>query len=402
MPIRRISKRSNVCKRSWPRCVTSAAVPIFGALRDEALRAGQHRRRRVWFASAAAAAAALILASLFGPVPARTGCASRSQSMVTRLSGAQIYSTSTGQRSTFVLDDGSSIELNAQSRIEVRFSDYRRDVALVEGQALFNVAKDLRRPFIVRAGNRQVLALGTRFDVRLDSTSVQVTLLEGKVRVEENTAMWKRGQEIELTPGKQLVARMNTSSQPTSTRKGGVRADVIRDIDVAKVTGWREGRIYFDDLPLEEAVREMNRHSTVHIRLDSAELAGLRVNGMFKAGDQEIFVSALQEYFQIEAQRQGAREIVLTKVTGTGFRSSKRPRFESPHLPRRRRQHGRPSGVRIFSVSSADIGWPGFIVGALDPLGRRRRHGRRSLGRRSLGRRGLVDDRACHSYRYAH
>jgi transmembrane sensor len=220
--------------------------------------------------------------------------------MITRLSGAQSYSTRTGQRSTFVLDDGSSIDLNARSRIEVRFSNTRRDVTLVEGQALFNVAREPRRPFIVHAGNQQVLAVGTRFDVRLDTTSVQVTLLEGRVRVEE------RGHEVELTPGKQLVTRLNTATPQLAT------TNVIRDIDVAKVTGWREGRIYFDDLTLAEAVREMNRHSTVHIRIESPDLAELRINGMFKAGEQELFVSALQDYFQIAAQRRGTREIVLT------------------------------------------------------------------------------------------
>jgi transmembrane sensor len=284
------------------------------ALRDEALRAGQDRRRRVWFATAAAAAAVLTLGVgvWYGTSP--NWLREPIEAMITRLSGAQIYATSTGQRSTFVLDDGSSIELNAQSRIEVRFSDYRRDVVLVEGQALFNVAKDLRRPFIVHAGDRQVLAVGTRFDVRLDSTSVQVTLLEGRVRVEENTAMWKRGEEIELTPGKQLVAQLNAApAQPASSRNAGAVSDVVRDIDVARVTGWREGRIYFDDLPLAEAIQEMNRHSTVRIQIESAELAELRVNGMFKAGEQEVFVSALQEYFPISAERRGAREIVLTK-----------------------------------------------------------------------------------------
>jgi transmembrane sensor len=280
------------------------------ALRDEALRAGQHHRRRFWFATAAAGVAAITLGVVVWNGPSQGWLREPIAAMVTRLSGAQIYSTSTGQRSTFVLDDGSSIELNAQSRIEVRFSDYRREVALVEGQALFNVTRDLRRPFIVRAGDRQVLAIGTRFDVRLDSTSVQVTLLEGKVRVEEDTAMWKRGQEIELTPGKQLIARLNTPSSQAQ-KPGG--SPIVRDIDVAKVTGWREGRIYFNDLPLGEAIQEMNRHSTVHVRLESAELADLRVNGMFKAGEQEIFVSALQEYFQISAERRGAREIVLTQ-----------------------------------------------------------------------------------------
>lgn len=284
------------------------------ALRDEALRAGQHHRRRMWFATAAAAVTAIIVGIVVWNGAGPHWLREPIETMVTRLSGAHIYSTSTGQRSTFVLDDGSSIELNARSRIEVRFSDYRRDVTLVAGQALFNVAKDLRRPFIVRAGDRQVLAVGTRFDVRLDSRSVQVTLLEGKVRVEQDTAMWKRGPEIELTPGKQLVARLSdASAHPSSTKNAGMAADVVRDIDVAKVIGWREGRIYFEDLPLAEAVEEMNRHSTVHIQIESPELAGLRVNGMFKAGEQEVFVSALHEYFQISAERRGAREIVLKR-----------------------------------------------------------------------------------------
>lgn len=272
------------------------------ALRDEALRAGQRHRRHVWLGTIAASVAAITFGIAVWKGPSADWLRQPIAALVTRLSGAQIYSTSTGQRSTFVLDDGSNIELNAQSRIEVRFSDYRREVLLVEGQALFNVSKDLRRPFIVRAGNRQVLAVGTRFDVRLDSTSLQVTLLEGKVRVEQDTAMWQRGPEVELTPGKQLVAR-----------KTGPRSDVVRDIDVAKVTGWREGRIYFNDLPLAAAIQEMNRHSTVHVRLESPELSELRVNGMFNAGDQEVFVSALQDYFQIAAERRGAREIVLTR-----------------------------------------------------------------------------------------
>jgi transmembrane sensor len=278
----------------------------FRALRDEPLRVSQRRRRRIWLSATAAAVAGLAMIIVVWTSPGPNWLREPIEAMVTRLSGAQIYSTNTGQRSTFVLDDGSSIELNARSRIEVRFSDTRRDVTLVEGQALFNVARDLRRAFIVHAGDRQVLAMGTRFDIRLDSTSVQVTLLEGKVRVEEDTAMWKRGREIDLTPGKQLIVPLNKApAQLAST-------NLVRDIDVAKVTAWREGRIYFDDLSLAEAVREMNRHSTVHIRIESPALAELRVNGMFKAGEQELFVSALQEYFQIVAQRRGAREIVLT------------------------------------------------------------------------------------------
>ena len=287
------------------------------SVRDEALRAVDHRRRRVWLATAAAVVLGIGASIVFWRSPSQSWVTEPLATLVTRLSGAQSYATSTGQRSTFVLDDGSSIELNARSRIEVRYSDIRRDVTLAAGQALFNVTKDTRRPFIVQAGDRQVFAVGTQFDVRLDATSVQVTLLEGKVRVEESARGLPAAHEIELVPGQQLVAKLSkvARAEPTvqpAANNDGAGADVVRDIDVAKVTGWREGRIFFDDLSLSDAVTEMNRHSAVRISVESPSLAGLRVNGMFKAGEQESFVSALQEYFPIEAERRGAREIVLT------------------------------------------------------------------------------------------
>lgn len=287
------------------------------SLRDEALRVVSHRRRRVWLGTAAAAVMAIAVGAALWNSANQNWLSEPVAALVTRLSGAQSYSTGTGQRSTFVLDDGSSIELNARSRLEVRFSDTRRDVKLIAGQALFNVARDRRRPFVVQAGDRRVFAVGTQFDVRLDGLSVQVTLLEGKVRVEDSAPLPEQARKIELAPGQQLVAKLGTADRdevpalPATPDSAGASPDIVRDIDVAKVTGWREGRIFFDDLSLEDAVTEMNRHSAVHIRLESPALAGLRVNGMFKAGEQESFVAALQEYFPIEAERRGAREIVL-------------------------------------------------------------------------------------------
>ena len=279
------------------------------ALRDEALRVVR-QRRRIWFATAAAIVLALVSSFVVWKHPHPQWLSGQVGAIFTRLSGVQTFSTRIGQRSTFALPDGSSIELNARSRVKVRFSGSRRDVEPIEGQALFNVARDAQRPFIVRAGNRHVRAVGTRFDVRLDATSVRVTLLEGKVRVEhrapaDGASVADEHDRIELTPGQQLVATTRPAAMPV--------ADVVRDIDVAKVTGWREGRIYFDDLTLAEAVREMNRHSTVRISIESPELSTLRVNGMFNAGEQELFVSALQEYFPLTAQRRGAREIALVE-----------------------------------------------------------------------------------------
>jgi transmembrane sensor len=96
-----------------------------------------------------------------------------------------------------------------------------------------------------------------------------------------------------------------------ANQMAGEDVDVIHDVDVAKVTGWRDGRIFLENLTLADAVAEMNKHSSVQVRIEGAELARVRVNGMFRAGDQDAFVMALKDYFSISAERHGEREIVL-------------------------------------------------------------------------------------------
>lgn len=214
--------------------------------------------------------------------------------------GIETFSTGVGQQSSFVLRDGSTVELNAKSRIRVAFSAKRRNVELLEGQALFQVAKNPARPFVVRAGDREIIAVGTQFDVRLDPERVQVTLIEGKVRVAHHD-----DEEAVLTPGTQLVADL---SQVSSARAPAQ----LRMIDVERVTGWREGRIFLEDLPLATAVAEMNKHSPVQVLIADASLEELRVNGMFRAGEQERFVAALEAYFPIVASRPSESRIVLT------------------------------------------------------------------------------------------
>jgi transmembrane sensor len=192
----------------------------------------------------------------------------------------------------------------------VRFSGSQRHIEVVRGQALFSVAKNRRRPFVVDAGNRRIIALGTQFDVRLDNRSVQVTLLEGRVRVGEGLSGEPDLPGVELLPGKQLVARLPDPSH--GSRAGAEIGNLVRDIDVSKVVAWREGRVFLNDVSLAEAIEEMNKHSVLQIRVEGTALADLHVNGLFKAGAQESFVAALEEYFPIAAQRRGDREIVLT------------------------------------------------------------------------------------------
>ena len=271
------------------------------SLREEALSYSLSRRRLIWGIRSAAAAAVLALGVALWIAPDTFTAPVRA--LADLWQGAETLETGVGQSSSFVLRDGSGLELNARSRVRVAFNGRERRVELIEGQALFEVAKDAHRPFIVHAGDRDIVALGTQFDVRLDQHTVQVTLIEGQVRVDHS-----RAQEAVLTPGKQLIA----SRDPVSRREPRTAKPSVRVIDVAKVTAWRDGHVYLDDLTLDAAVAEMNKHSPVQIRLGDATLASLRINGMFRAGQQEAFVSALEQYFPIDAHRREDREIVLS------------------------------------------------------------------------------------------
>ncbi len=278
--------------------------------------------RRVHGLKALAAGVAL-LATALGIWAFASGGALKDASsrLLAALQGADLYATDFGQRSTVTLEDGSSVELNARTRMEVKFDRQRRSIRLLGGQALFNVAKDPRRPFVVRAGNRDIMAVGTAFDVRLDSQSVRVTLLEGKVNVDRSDAAEARTHSLE--PGQQFVAMLregrhrkmasaaDAGAVPAVAAASPAEQTQVRPVDVEKVTSWRDGRVFLEDLSLADAVAEMNRYSRVQVAIGDVALARLRVNGMFRAGEQVAFVAALQEYFPVVARRDGATEITL-------------------------------------------------------------------------------------------
>ena len=297
------------------------------AIRDAALALAGRRRRRVKWTIAASMGGLALAAMLWFLAPRLAGFTWGS---------ADTYSTGTGQRSTVMLQDGSVVELNSRTRIHVAFGDERRSVALLEGQAIFRVAKDARRPFVVRAGDREIVAVGTAFDVRLDASTVRVTLIEGKVAVTPKggaddvklplpaaqpgereverlqagsaAATGESRDAIFLSPGQQLVIARNADDMTSPPASQPI---VVREIDTAKVTSWRAGRVFLEDMTLAQAVAEMNRHSVIQIIIGDPSLEPLRVNGMFRAGEQQAFARALEEYFPIIAERRSETRIVL-------------------------------------------------------------------------------------------
>lgn len=200
---------------------------------------------------------------------------------------APTYATAVGEQRLIQLADGSTVRLDTDSRLQVRFRGRERRLDLQQGQALFDVAHDPSRPFIVEAGDTRVTAVGTVFDVRRRASGTAVTLVSGVVQVDS-----------EATPrggasGKRLVAGQQAWVTPAG--------EETRTVDVTTATSWAEGRLVFRDTPLREAVAEMNRYLPAGIELDAAAAGAVAVNGSFKTGDREAFVAAATDIFGLRA-----------------------------------------------------------------------------------------------------
>ncbi|RHW19066.1 DUF4880 domain-containing protein [Sphingomonas gilva] len=198
-----------------------------------------------------------------------------------RVADAQIFRTGLGQRTTLTLDDGSVVTLDTDSEVRVLAMGSTRSLSLERGRAFFKVAKDPSRPFEVKAGDKTVRALGTAFGVRLDGEQVTVTLVEGRVRVEEPRAFFKPGHSAEMTAGAELIA--STDDNWTVNR-----------VDAVRETSWLDGRLTFMRDPLAEAVEEMNRYSERKLVFQAGRVPDERIVGVFRAGDVDSFAQAME------------------------------------------------------------------------------------------------------------
>ena len=190
------------------------------------------------------------------------------------------YSTGIGEQRTIQLLDGSTVELNARSRVKVRLTDHRRDVVLIEGQALFSVAKDKQRPFVVQAGDAQVRAVGTEFDVYKKQAETVVTVVEGRVETYSG-ADGAGAAAIMLSAGEQLTVLPHTVTKPTRA-------------DTAAATAWVQKRLIFEETPLNEVAEEFNRYNRRPLTIDDAELRTLKISGVYSSTDPASLINFLR------------------------------------------------------------------------------------------------------------
>lgn len=286
----------------WDAVRGCAADPVIVTMRAEALALRPEPQERRW-TRLGALAASIALFLLFGLAVQQVDPGAPVADRAARIASADpalpsIFRTQKEQRSTVTLADDSVVELNADSMVQVSFTDDRRDVHLLRGQAMFDVAHDSARPFVVEAGDQRIVALGTQFDVRIATNELRVTLIEGRVKVEPRAAGGGDEEVRELTPGEQLVAR-------------AARPIVVQPVDAGKATSWRTGKVIFSDEPLSAVIEEINRYSSRQVELADPALGDLRVSGVFRAGSVDSFTSALALTLPIEQRADARRDVIV-------------------------------------------------------------------------------------------
>jgi transmembrane sensor len=196
-----------------------------------------------------------------------------------------LYTTAKGESRTVQLADGSRVDLNTDSHISVRLEKDARRVTVHDGQALFDVAHDSARPFLITAGDETVRVLGTRFDVRRRDGQLSVTVLRGLVEVSTD------GEDtpVRLRPG-QMLEHVEGASEVS-----------VRAVAAEDQVGWRSGRLVYRDQPLGRIVSDMNHYFDRPIRLEGENTATLRFSGVLIVDGQDAMVRRLSSLMPISA-----------------------------------------------------------------------------------------------------
>lgn len=197
------------------------------------------------------------------------------------------YVTGVGEQTPIELDDGSRITLNTQSAVAVEYTQGERRVRLLKGEAWFEVASDLSRPFTVTTGQGTVEVTGTRFNLRLEASAAVVSLDEGRVQLRAGE---QSGNAVALAPGQQ--ARLTEE---------GILA--TGSFDRTAVTGWLRHQFVFYDTPLAQVVQALNRHRAGRILIVDEGLNRLRVSGVFSTREPDDALDIITSTLPVEQTR---------------------------------------------------------------------------------------------------
>ena len=257
-----------------------------------------NRRRNFWLATAARLAVAAGAAWL----------APR------HLAGPDLYVTAIGEQRTFELEDGSVLQLNTQSRVEVRYSESSRDVLLLDGEALFKVAHDTARPFRVRTDDAVIRAVGTQFNVNRRAEGTIVAVIEGKVEVTPKLELTAAPESADSPPvASNIEQHFLTAGQSARVEDKAVIRTATVNVDEA--TAWRQRRLVFAEETLATIAEEFNRYNrSPQLIIEGDAARERRYGGTFDADDPESLIAFVSRNGELEVSRTGRQIVIREKA----------------------------------------------------------------------------------------
>lgn len=250
------------------------------------------------------------------------------------------YATQIGEYTNHTLDDGSTLWLNSNSQVKVDYSDDYRRIALLKGEAHFEVTKDASRPFEVYSMNRLVRALGTAFSVQKLEDRIEITVSEGvvelaivddvfvlqpddlltstniKLNKDEVTVSGNEPAKLSKYIGKLIAGQSMSIPVVSSARIEGEDNYVVHldEDEMGRKLSWLDGKLIFAGETLEEVITEISRHTSIKIDVPDSELKKLQIGGNFKAGETEKLFYILESGFGLVVNKIDENHVELLTV----------------------------------------------------------------------------------------
>jgi transmembrane sensor len=247
--------------------------------------------------------------------------------------GGQIIQTERGERREMALSDGSVVQVDPETRLRLDYQPDTRRVILERGRALFHVARNANRPFLVQAHETTVRAVGTAFAVEQGTDAVVVTVAEGKVAVlpagapegakavaagagtADSSAAAQPGFAQASRPvprtagGGHAPAEILLTANEQVTVAGSGTAAPVREVDSSRALAWAEGRLVFENESVARAVEQFNRYNRIQLTVNDPDLAHRSISGVFNAADPESFVAFIQSVAAVRVTRDSAADV---------------------------------------------------------------------------------------------
>lgn len=222
---------------------------------------------------------------------------------------AAYFSTDIGRSRQISLSDGSMIKLNTNSVLEQDYSSAQRTVRLVSGEAIFDVAHNPERPFVVYAADGVIRAVGTRFAIRVGADTVSVTVTEGRIALQQRLTV---AEAPGATTSGADAGAVLPLADPIFVQQGevgrirrseGATKRPISAREVNERLSWVDGELVFYDRELESVIEELSRYTPVVIQIEDDDLKARRITGIIQIGDMDMMLESIEQTLGVTVER---------------------------------------------------------------------------------------------------